>query len=143
MLTRLLQAYAERLLAHGSEDLLGRRYKYGVTSGGRPLGLRERAIYREAVLAAEARGSESPPSPFDPSRVAEFERLVDDPSSLDWLSPEARARLEQVRRSGLSRSSLPRLRRRLAPAARYALFGRNPTAPDPLRVESDIVRREY
>lgn len=143
VLTRLLQDYAARLLECGSEELLERPYKYGLSAGGRPLDLRERAIYREAVLAAEARGAEPPPSPFDRSRVGEFEQLVDDPTSLGSFSPQARARLEQVRPSGLSRSSFARLSRRLLPAARYVLSGRRPAGLDTLRVESDVVRREY
>jgi hypothetical protein len=143
VLTRLLQEYAERLLACGSEELLERPYKYGTSAGGRPLGLRERAIYREAVLAAESRDAELPASPFDSSRVDEFERLLDDPATLESLSPQARTRLELVRPPGLSGSSFPRLSRRLLPAARYALVGSRPSGLDALRVESDIVRREY
>jgi hypothetical protein len=142
-LTRLMHEYAERLLASGSTELRERPYKYGTSAGGRRLGLRERAVYREAVLAAEARDAEPPPNPLDPSRVDDFERLVDDPASLDLLSAQARARLEQVRPSGLSRSSLGRLSRRLPPAAHYALVGRHPPALEALRVESEVVRREY
>jgi hypothetical protein len=141
--TRLLHDYAKRLLASGSADLLDRPYKYGLSAGGRQLGLRERAVYREAVLAAEARGTESPPSPFDPSRTDEFDRLVDEPASLGTLSSGARARLELVRPPGVSHSSFARLSGRLLPAARYALLGSHPPGPDVLRVESDVVRREY
>ena len=142
-LTRLLQEYAERLLESGSTELRERPYRYGTSVDGRTLGLRERAIYREAVLAAEARDVEPPPNPLDPSRVDDFTRLVDDPRSLDLLSEPARTRLEQVRPSGASRSSLGRLSRRLAPAARYALVGTHPPALDTLRIESEVVRREY
>ena len=53
----------------GSEELRERPYGYGFSAEGRSLGLRERAIYREAVLAAEARGADPPPNPFDSSRV--------------------------------------------------------------------------
>ena len=52
-------------------------------------GPRERAIYREAVLAAEARSADLPPSPFDSSRSDDFDRLVDDPASLHAFSPQA------------------------------------------------------
>ena len=143
VLTRLLQEYAELLLERGSEELRKRPYKYGASAGGRPLGLRERAVYREAVLAAEARHAEPPPNPLDPSRVDDFERMLDDPATLGLLSTQAQARLGQVRPSGVSRSSFGRLTRRLVPATRYALFGRNPPALDALRVESEVVRREY
>ncbi len=85
------------------------------------LGHRERTIYREAVLAAECRGTDPPPNPFDPSRIDEFARLVDDPSALRSLSPQARARLERFRAAGISFSSLTRVSRRLVAAARYTL----------------------
>ena len=143
VLTQLMHEYGERLLECGSEELRKRPYKYGTSAGGRSLGLRERAVYREAVLAAEARDAEPPPNPFDPSRVDDFERMVDDPSTLGLLSTQAQARLEQLRPSGVSRSSFGRLSRRLVPAARYVLFGRHPPALDALRVESEVVRREY
>ena len=143
VLTQLMHDYAERLLKCGSEELRKRPYKYGTSAGGRSLGLRERAVYREAVLAAEARDAEPPPNPFDPSRVDDFERTVDDPSTLGPLSEQARIRLEQVRPSGVSRSSFGRLSRRLVPAARYALVGSQPSALDALRLESEVVRREY
>jgi hypothetical protein len=142
-LTRLLQEYAERLLECGSTELRERPYKYGMSAGGRPLGLRERAVYREAVLAAEARNTEPPPNPLDPSRIDDFERLVDDPASLDPLSEQAKSRLAQVRPSGMSRSSLGRMSRRVRPAVRYALVGRHPPPLEPLRVESEAVRSEY
>lgn len=142
-LTRLLQDYARRLLECGSEELLGRSYRYGVSASGRSLGLRERAVYREAVLAAEARGAAQPPNPFDPAAIDEFERLVDDPASLRSLSPQAQRRLEQVRPAGISRSSFARVSKRLRPALRYSLSGRfTPDAPA-LRVESEAVRLEY
>jgi hypothetical protein len=142
-LTRLLQDYAKRLLEHGSEELLERSYRYGVGASGRPLGLRERAVYREAVLAAEACGADPPPSPFDPSESDEFERLVDDPSTLGSLSPQAQRRLEHVRPAGISRSSFARASRRLRPALRYALTGRFTPGAPALRVESEAVRLEY
>ena len=80
VLSDLVERYTEDLLRCGSEDLLERPYPYTVSAGGRSLELRERAIYREAVLAAEARGAELPPNPFDPARIAEFERMIEDPS---------------------------------------------------------------
>ena len=55
----------------------GRAYGYDATAGGRALGRRERTIYREAVLAAEARGTKHPPNPFDPSSIDQFERLIE------------------------------------------------------------------
>jgi hypothetical protein len=144
VLSGLIRQYADDLLRSGSDELLEHRYGFAVSAGGRLLGLRERAIYREAVLAAEARGAEPPPSPFDQSRVADFERLVDDPASLRSLSTKAQRRLELVRRPGLSRSSFARASGRLLPAARYALSGRSPIDRDiTLRVESDVVRLEY
>ena len=144
VLTRLLHEYAERLLESGSEELCERPYRYAVSAGGRPLELRERVIYREAVLAAEARGGDPPPNPFDPARIDEFERLVDDPASLRLLSPQARKRVERARPAGLSPSSLARIIRRLLPAARYALTERPPPSLETsARIASDAVRREY
>jgi hypothetical protein len=143
VLTRLLGDYAERLLECGSEDLLDHSYRYGVGASGRPLGLRERAVYREAVLAAEACSADSPPNPFDSSACDEFERLVDDPSSLGLLSLQARRRLDRVRPAGISRSSFARVSRRLRPALRYALTGRFARETQALRVESEAVRLEY
>ena len=144
VLTPLLQEYADRLLADGSEELRERRYRYGFSADGRSLGLRERAIYREAVLAAEARGADPPPNPFDASRVQEFERLVDEASSLRSLSPQAQRRLERLRPPGASRSSIARASRRLVPALRFALTGSRPPELDQeARVASDIVGREY
>ena len=143
-LDRLLREYTDSLLEAGSEELRERPYDYEVSAGGRPLGRRERAIYREAVLAAEARGTDLPPSPFDPSRSEEFDRLVDDPASLRSLSPQARRRLERLRPAGVSRGSLGRMARRLPAAFRYALTEQ---APAELavhgRVASDTVRLEY
>ena len=95
VVAKLLRQYGELLAESGAEELSGRPYGYDVGAGGRPLDHRRRAIYREAVLAAEARGTDRPPNPFDPSRVDEFERLVDDPTSLRALSP---------RRDGVSNS---------------------------------------
>ena len=115
-----------------------------MSAGGRRLDRRERSIYREAVLAAEAREVEPPPNPFDPQRVDDFERLVDDPASLRSLSPQARKRLELVRPPGWSPSSLTRVSRRLLAGARYALTEQPP--PDLAihgRTPSDTVRLEY
>ena len=143
VLARLLHDYAERLLACGSKELLDRSYRYGVGAGGHSLGLRERAVYREAVLAAEARGADPPPNPFDPSASDEFERLVDDPASLRSLSLKAQRRLELVRPAGVSLSSFARVSKRLRPALRYALTGHFAGDAQALRVESEAVRLEY
>jgi hypothetical protein len=144
VLDDLLRRYAQDLLRSGSDELRERPYDYAVSAAGRPLERRERAIYREAVLAAEARGTELPPSPFDPSRSEDFDRLIDDPASLRSLSPRAQKRLELVRPPGLSVSSLARVGGRLAAAARYALTEQPP--PDLEihgRTPSDTVRLEY
>jgi hypothetical protein len=143
-LVLLLQQYADRLHECGDEELRKRPYGYGVSAGGRALTPHERAIYREFVLAAEARGTDLPPNPFDASRMDDFERLVEGPTALRSLSPQARQRLERVRPPGLSRSSFARATRRLSPALRYAvteqpLPGREITA----RIASDAVRAEY
>ena len=143
-LTGLLQSYARSLLECGSDELGRRPYGYSVSAGGRPLGVPERTIYREAVLAAEARGTDRPPNPFDPSRIDEFERLISDPASVSMLSPQAQRRLQRVRPSGISWSTIPRVGRRLAAASRYALIEATPEALDsPGRIESDAVRLEY
>ena len=144
VLFRLLEQYADRLRECGDDELRERPYGYGASAGGRALTPHQRAIYREVVLAAEARGTDPPPNPFDASRISEFERLVGDPSALRWLSPQARQRLERVRPPGLSRSSFARATRRLSPALRYAateqpLPGMDITA----RIASDAVREEY
>ena len=150
VLSDLVGRYTRDLLRSGSGDLLERPYPHAVSAGGRPLDLRERAIYREAVLAAEARGADLPPNPFDPARIDEFERMVDDPAWLRSLSTEAQTRLELVRPAGLSRSSFVRASKRLLPAARYALSGRSPfpnrtpfSIDSTVRVESGVVRLEY
>jgi len=144
VLTKLLRQYSERLVESGSEELGSRPYGYAVGAGGRLLDQRRRAIYREAVLAAEARGTELPPHPFDPSRSGEFERLVDDPASLRALSPEARQRLERLRKPGASLASLGRIGTRLRPALRYALTEEPPPSlAVHSRVASDMVRLEY
>ena len=143
-LSRLLREYTGSLLEAGSEELRGRPYDYGASAGGRTLGRRERAIYREAVLAAEARGADLPPSPFDSSRSEEFDRLVDDPASLRSLSPQAQRRLERLRPPGVSRGSLRRMGRRLPAAIRYALAERTPAdLAVHGRTASDSVRLEY
>lgn len=144
VLTRLLAQYADRLRECGDEALRERPYPYAVSAGGRPLQPHERAIYREAVLAAEARGTDPPANPFDASRSDEFERLVEDPSALNLLSPQARERLERVRPAGLSRSSFRRVGRRLLPALRYAATEQLPAGRDiSARIASDAVRQEY
>ncbi len=142
--TRLLRDYADRLLASDDEELRDRPYGHGVSAGGRPLGPRERTIYREAVLAAEARREDPPPSPFDPSRIDDFERLVDDPASLRSLSAQAQRRLEDLRPPGISVSSFSRVGRRLLAAPSYVLTDQSPPDPEaPGRVGSDRVRLEY
>jgi hypothetical protein len=144
VLSRLLHRYAERLLACGSEALRDRPYDYDTSAGGRPLGYRERAIYREAVLAAEALDNDAPPNPLDSSRIEDFDRLVDEPVSLRKLSPEAQTRLERLRHPGLSRRSAGRIGRRLWPAIRYALTEQSPPSINQTaRVASDVVRSEY
>jgi hypothetical protein len=144
VVTKLLRQYGERLTKAGNEELSERPYGHAVSAGGRHLDRRDRAIYREAVLAASALGTDRPPNPFDPSRIDEFERLVNDPASLRALSPEARLRLERLRKPGVSLSSLGRIGKRLRPALRYA---RTEQPPPSLaiqgRVASDMVRLEY
>ena len=143
-LGRLLADYGQRLMECGYEELHGRAYRYDASASGRPLRRRERTIYREAVLAAEARDADPPPNPFDPDRTEEFERMIDDPAWLRSLSPEAQTRLELVRPPGLGFSSWARFSRRLASAARYALTEQRPAGVDVRgRVASDIVRLEY
>ena len=144
ILERLLKDYRRRLMDSGYVEQHGRAYGYDATAGGRALGRRERTIYREAVLAAEARGTKHPPNPFDPSSIDQFERLIEDPYSLRSLSPEAQKRLELVRPPGLALSSFARISKRLAHAARYALTEQRPSGLDVrARVASDIVRLEY
>jgi hypothetical protein len=144
VLTELLSVYAKRLAESGSEELRERPYGFGMSAGGRPLGQRERSIYREAVLAAEFRDRDSPPNPFDSSRVEEFERLLDDPDSLRSLSPQARKRIERVRQPGVTLSSFSRMGKRLLPALRYGLAETPPSSPEVHgRVASDAVQQEY
>jgi hypothetical protein len=91
-LERLCRDYAGKLLAAGHRAQRGVPYRYGASAAGTPLGRRERAIYRELVLAAEARGVELP-DPFDARRSAAFERLLGDPGPSGLLSAAALARL--------------------------------------------------
>jgi len=144
---QLLREYATELLKAGYRESRALGYAYSASVSGLELGRWERAVYREAVLAAEARGGAPPPSPFDSARVEDFERLVGDPSSLSSLSEPARSRLELLRPQTRPRFVLVRAARRLLRAARYALTGRltrRPLDPDLQgHVTSAAVLREY
>ena len=96
-LVRLCRQYADKLHGAGYEESRTVPYRYDRSVAGSQLGLWERRVYREALLAAEARGDGRVPSPFDPSRTAEFERLLTHPRSAGLLSEVALSRLADSR----------------------------------------------
>jgi len=144
---QLLREYAGEVVTAGYVEDRATGYRYATSASGRPLGKWERAVYREAVLAAEARGSALPPSPFEPARAADFEALVGSRASWPSLSPQARERLERLRPAGAPRTAGGRAARRLRRAAGYALTGRlagrSLDSSIPTRITSDLVRLEY
>jgi hypothetical protein len=81
----MCRAYAAKLLASGYDRAKQSPYRFGVTPGGLTIEPRMRRLYRQAVLDAEATGSEEPPNPF-----------VDGPRFIDWL-------LEPTDDTGLTR----------------------------------------
>jgi hypothetical protein len=96
-LLRLCREYADRLLAAGYEESRAIPYRFATTAGGRFLGPWERWAYRELLLAAEGNGGADLPSPFDPGRSAEFERMLDQPWTTGLLSDAAASRLRDAR----------------------------------------------
>ena len=72
-------------------------YRYNQSAAGTGLGEWERRVYREALLAAHARGRDDVPSPFDPARSTEFERLLTHPRSAGLFSETALTRLADSR----------------------------------------------
>jgi hypothetical protein len=137
-LERLCAGYAARLGDAGFRDIRSVPYGHGRTAAGMPITAWARLVYRAAVLAAEERGDEMPPSPFDPAAAAAFERLVE--SSAQWaeLPLRVQARLEQLRGNidDSPRRGSSGFRHRLATGVRR--FGRRaagrpapvPPAPD-------------
>lgn len=144
-LVRLCREYAGRLFEAGYEEFRRVPYGHASTAAGTPLGIWERRVYRELLIAAEARGRDIP-DPFSADRRAEFERLLADPGRAGLLSDAARARIADMRIgdlrttgdrldplrivAGLSRQAVRRLPGR-----------RNAWTPHPL--PSDRTRLEY
>ena len=142
-LAHLCRQYAAKLLAAGYEQSRKSPYRYDRSIGGSPLGIWERRVYREALLAAEARGAHLPPSPFDPTRTEEFERLIADPRSTGLLSELALSRLADTR-VALNRGAWDRRRIKEAVRGRLArgvVAPRPPLMPYPL--SGDRTRTEY
>jgi hypothetical protein len=88
----LCHSYAHRLLAAGYREASSSPYRYERSVAGTVLGKRERAIYRELVLAGEQVGRDVP-SPFDRARSAEFERMLASPRETGLLSNRALERI--------------------------------------------------
>ena len=142
-LTRLCQQYAAKLLAAGYEVSRKSPYRYDRSVAGSPLGIWERRVYREALLAAEARGGDPPPGPFDATRTEEFERLIADPRSTGLLSEVALSRLADIR-VALNHGAWDRRRIKEAVRGRLArglVAPRPPLMPCPL--SGDRTRTEY
>jgi hypothetical protein len=141
----LCREYAGKLLAAGHREARSVPYAYGTSAGGTALGPRERAVYRELVLAADAREDLDLPDPFDVERAAEFECLIADPRSAGLLSDGALERLGQLTPAAASRD-LRKAPLHLAAEARRRLGSRlqerwNPWTPRP--VAGDRTRTEY
>ena len=96
-LARLCRQYADKLLSAGHEQGRKTPYRYNQSAAGTGLGEWERRVYREALLAAHARGRDDVPSPFDPARSTEFERLLTHPRSAGLFSETALTRLADSR----------------------------------------------
>ena len=142
-LTRLCREYADKLRSAGYDESRKVPYGYDRSAAGTGLGPWERRVYREALLAAEARRARSVPSPFDPARSAEFERLLTNPRSTGLLSEAALKRLADSRVAMTGRGWS---RRRIGDAvqsrmARGLLGPRPPWRPYPL--PGDRTRAEY
>lgn len=140
-LTDLCRAYGAKLIAAGYRQARSTPYRWGRSAAGTPLGPRERAIYRELLLAAEQRGRDIP-DPFDVDRSGEFEKMLRDPRHAGLLSSEA---LERIGFNGELRhpwtSFLAFRRRRKVPRPRAADRTRAEYAPS-RRVresESDVI----
>jgi hypothetical protein len=127
-LARLCRQYADKLRGAGYEERRTLPYRYDRSVAGSRLGLWERRVYREALLAAEARGDGRVPSPFDPSRAAEFERLLTNPRSAGLLSEAALSRLADGR-VALNGGGWNRRRITEAVRGRFARGLRAPRAP--------------
>ena len=96
-LRQLCRQYAERVLAAGHVELSATPYGRGVDASGQSMSKWARAVYREAVLDAERRHRQVPPSPFDSDQVEAFHALTRDPWHDRGLSAEGAARLALVR----------------------------------------------
>lgn len=95
-LRKLCAEYAARVVGTGHSSISDRAYDFGFRVGGAPLTMRDRRIYRAAVVHSERAGDELPPSPFDPARADDFARLVALATD-EWLPLKVRARLGQLR----------------------------------------------
>ena len=142
-LARLSREYADKVRRAGYDESRKAPYSYDRTAAGTALGPWERRVYREALLAAEARGDRSVPGPFDPARSAEFERLLINPRSTGLLSEAALTRLADSRVAMTGRGWS---RRRIGDAvqsrlARGLFAPRPPWTPYPL--PGDRTRAEY
>jgi hypothetical protein len=145
-LRRLCRSYADRLLAAGYREARRIPYRWATTAAGRTLSRWDRRAYREVLLAAEARGIDDVPGPFDPARSAEFERMLADPTAGGLLSGAAAARLGDARlaRPATNGDRWDPARTALALARqlpRRLPMRRHPWMPHP--IASDRTRREY
>ena len=142
-LARLCREYADKLISAGYEENRKTPYGFDRSAAGTGLGPWERRVYREALLAAEARGDRGVPGPFDPARSAEFERLLTHPRSTGLFSEAALTRLADSR-VVIDGGGWDRRRIRDAVQSRLArglLVRRPPWMPHVL--PSDRIRAEY
>ena len=96
-LAHLCREYAAKLISAGYEVSHKTHYGYDRSAAGTGLGPWERRVYREALLAVEARGDHGVPGPFDPARSADFERLLTHPRSSGLFSEAALTRIADSR----------------------------------------------
>lgn len=83
---RLSREYAERLLAHGYNEVRHAPPLFNAMPGGAPIEPWMRASYRAALIHAEANGEEEPPNPFSHGEE----------SFASWIEPRTVERLAAV-----------------------------------------------
>src|SRR6266540_448568 len=110
-LERLCDEYAALLIRHGFGTTNGWSYRFDMLPSGRPVDRHLRALFRQALLAAEAGEAPDPPDPFDPASADAFQYWLDEHGTgrRAWLSVLTRSLRSGVRP--------PRRRPREQPAA--------------------------
>ena len=86
-LARLCREYAAQLIAAGNRQAAAQPYGFARTAAGLELDRRMRRLYREALLAADARNSSDLPNPFDSSAPDVFRAWLNSAHLLNSLQP--------------------------------------------------------